>query len=338
MQTTIIGPYPRVGSESADALREERNKYFHGKGNPAVIDALRKQLTQEILHEIDTAIDLPNYGFVDIHDELDWVPELFEGTRFGGMKKIFHTNRHYRETIVTGELREKPYCPELYAEAVRTVDKVKVELPGPYTLACHSTLTENAPYANLEELTKAYARALRTIITAFSLAHFNPARSTHTKIPLLQFNEPSLIAYKRTQPIPKDLPNIYAEMIDGFNDIPTAVWTFYGKYTQENLDSLFSLPVGTIGLDLVWDPSIVDWIKTKQPHTSLGLGIIDSGDRADIYLEDKRKVIDNINQLRGRIDLDKTYIAPNATLRHLPRDYAQAKIKLLGEIKQEVTP
>jgi methionine synthase II (cobalamin-independent) len=108
LKSTVVGPYPRVGSKCGDLLRKEINKLYEGTGDAERVGSLKVDLTKEVVQEMVSAgIEVPNYGLIDVHDELTWPLEHVAGVELGGMKKIFHTNTHYKEAVVTGEIRRK---------------------------------------------------------------------------------------------------------------------------------------------------------------------------------------------------------------------------------------
>ncbi|MCJ7631626.1 hypothetical protein MUP77_04395 [Candidatus Bathyarchaeota archaeon] len=328
MRSTAIGPYPRVDSEYGDELRRELNRFYKGLGDIKAIQQLKEDLTREVVRKmVSTGIGLPNSGLVDVHDELTWPLEYVDGVRFGGIKKIFHTNTHYREVLVNDEIvRKKPFVGDLYWVAREIQREVKAEFPGPYTMAKHSKSDEKSPYRNSRDLAFAYAELFREELSELR------------DVPLVQFNEPSIIAFGRQHEDIGIIPELYERMLDGLN-VRVAVCTFYGEYSPEALDMLLSLPVKVIGLDLVWDPNVENLLegRLKNGSTNKGIcfGIIDSGDRGYIGLEDSSHVLEKCIKLKktfgGLIDFDNSFISCNATLEHLPEDMAEHKLRLIGE-------
>lgn len=327
MKSTIVGPYTRVGSDVGDTLRKELNKFYIGKGDQHFIQSLKKNLTLEVMQEmVSTGIQLPNTGLIDVHDEITWPLESADGVDLTrGMKKIFHTNTHYREAVVNGEvLRKAPIVNGLYHIASQHYPQVKVELPGPYTMAQHSVLGEKSPYRNLAQLVWAYARMYREELAGLK------------NVSLVQFNEPSVIAFGREHPNTDILPDVYAMMLKG-SGIRAAVWTYYGKYDARTLDILLKLPVDVIGLDFVWDQDVDALLKKRVTDKGIGIGVIDSGDQGFIRPEDQEVILRKLKGLEGYLDFDKVLVSSNATLEHLPRDYARQKLALIGEIARRMS-
>lgn len=324
MRSTVIGPYPRVSSEYGDALRRALNA---SPGNIDVhrIEGLQAYLTQEVVREMAASgIDVPNCGLIGVHDELTWPLEHVEGVAFGGMKKIFHTNTHYREPVVHGEVaRREPLVSSLYRAAAATHPAVKLEFPGPYTMAQHSVLSDGSPYKTLAELARAYARVLREELSG--LGH----------VPLVQFNEPSIVAYGRDHGDVHTIPELYETMLAGTR-IPAVVWTSYGRYSPDTLEMLLSLPVDAVGLDFVWDPSVKELLSRRPTDKGIGIGIIDSGDRGYIGLENADSTARQVKALGDYVDLSSSFLSTNATLEHLPRDRARQKVALIGEVTRRV--
>lgn len=323
MKSTVVGPYPRVGSDYGDSLRRELNKK---PVDSDLVEKLKRGLTVEVVREMVSAgISLPNTGLVDVHDEITWPLGYVNGVALSsGMKKILHTNTHYKEPVVNGEVtRKAPIVNALYYIASQNSPQVKVELPGPYTMAQHSVLGEKSPYKNLAELAIAYARVYREELQGLKYA------------PLVQFNEPSVIAFGRNKPDVAMLPEIYATMLDGLG-VNAAVWTFYGKYSLETLDLLFSLPVQVVGLDFVWDPDVDALLKRRAVDKGIGIGLIDSGDSGFIVPEDSDALLRRLKGLEDYLDLDKSLLSSNATLEHLPREHAKRKLGLIGDITKRM--
>lgn len=320
MRTTITGPYPRVGSKLGNQLRKELNK-TGTDFDCELVQILQQELTKEIVKEqVSAGITLPNSGLTDVHNELTWILEFAEGIEFCGMKKIFHTNTHYREPLAVREVRPKQnLISQSYSIARQICPTAKLELTGPYTLARHTIIGEKSPYINLAELATAYALFLREYVLQQKDATF------------VQFNEPSITSQKTSQEDLKMLPCIYEKMLEGIT-AEKAVWTYYGEYSPETLDVLLSLPVDVVGLDFVWHPEVGEFLKHKKTRKTIGIGIIDSGDKGYIGLEDKTEILCRIKQIGEYVDFDKTIFSSNATLEHLPRDYARQKIKIIGEL------
>ncbi|MFH0848790.1 MAG: hypothetical protein V1857_04750 [archaeon] len=324
MKSTQIGPYPRIGSECGDRLRRELNKLYEGDGNAELGQSLMRDLTREVVGEmVSSGISLPNDGLIDVHDELTWPLEHVGGVEFGGMKKIFHTNTHYREAIVNGKVkRRESLLSSLYRIALETHPAIKVEFPGPYTMAKHSVLGKNSPYRSLDELAEAYAGLFREELLNLK------------EVPLVQFNEPSLIA-RQERVDTNMIRELYSKLSSGLN-VPVAVWTYYGKYTPEILNMLFSLPVDLVGLDFVWNPELDEQLKNMSLNKEIGIGLIDSGDQGYIHLEDPGEILERLKRLQSQVDLSHSFLSSNATLEHLPREYARKKASLIGEVVRRV--
>jgi len=320
MKATLVGPYPRIGSECGDKLRKELNRSYEGSDNAELLQFLMKDLTREVVKEMVSAgIDLPNCGLINVHDELTWPLEYVEGVEFGGMKKIFHTNTHFKEAIVNDKIRRKEsLLGDLFGTALEVHSTVKIEFPGPYTMAKHSVLGKNSPYRSLEDLAEAYAKLFREELSGLK------------GVSLVQFNEPSIIAVGTRSENRSMVPELYRKMLNGLN-LPVAVWTFYGKYSRELVDMLLSLPVGVIGFDFVWDSNIDDLLSKTSHGKRIGIGLIDSGDRGYVQFEPLDQILDRLAKLKGHVNLDESFLSSNATLEHLPRDYARRKAALIGE-------
>ena len=316
MRTTIIGPYPRVGSANGDALRKEMNNFYRGKGDKDAIERLKRDLTVEVVEEMtDAGITTPHYGMIDVHDELTWPLESFEGIEFSGMKKVFHTNTHYREPIVNYKVsRMRPILSNLHKTAMQLCP-MKIEVPGPYTMAKHSVLGSDSPYKNKHEL-------------ALDYADIYSEEFSKVDAPLIQFNEPSMIAFGRKHDDIETMHDIYRKMASF--ESPTSVCTYYGKYTPKIVNTLMNLPVDIVGIDIAWDPDVKDMLS--KTHKGINIGLIDSGDRGFMRIENPDDIMKTLKELEKKVDLEHCYLSTNASLEHLPREYARKKVELIGEI------
>lgn len=358
MKSTIIGAYPRIGSEVGKELRRRINHLMRiedaqeRKKCEKDVSYLQLKLTREIVEEqIRSGINIVNYGFVDVHDELTWPLENMTGIYFRGMKKIYHTNIHHKVPVVKSipELKV-PLINHLWDEAVRAVkvlkadkynksEDVKIELPGPITLSELCIIDRN--FISKEELSLIFAEQYKTWLDHLIIY---PVLQQSLP-PLIQFNEPSLIAYERETTFDTlFIISVYEKMLENFynsnSNIPkTCVWTFYGTYDEKKLETLFSLPIDIVGLDFVWDPNLesklLTYFKNSKTDKSIGLGLIDSGDRGYLVKEKPEKLVERIKPMSEVIDLSKCLISCNATLEHLPREYARDKLWIISRTVEE---
>ena len=335
-RSTIVGAYPRIGSQHGDALRKELNSLYKGRGDPTLFKSLMNSLTRDIVHEMVSAgIDIPNYGLIDLHDEVTGHLEgKVEGISPDGIEKTFHTNIHFRRMQVIGEIKKtRSLVSDLYWEARNEHAETKIELTGPYTLGCHSILVGDCPYKNFQQLMKAYADLYREELMELK------------DVPWVQLDEPSIAAHGVSPRHVRMIRDAYRTMLEGVR-IPIVVWTYYGKYSSGMLDLLLSLPnVKTVGLDFVWHPDVDQLLRkrlrSKPTDKGIGFGIIDCGDRGHIVIEKVEKVAQKLtilkNRLEGLFDFDSSFVSGNATFEHLPREIAQQKLRLTGEIAKRVS-
>jgi methionine synthase II (cobalamin-independent) len=344
VKTTLNGPYPRIGSEIGDKLRREINRYERGKADYSSVQALQKALTSEVVEEaIAGGIDVPNYGLIDVHDDMTWplfdyLPALKLKTNAtpSGMKKRFHTNSHYIPFLVDARLEPSHtgiLASDLYFETREKFGEVaKLECLGPFSLARKCILGPNAPYGGRVELAKDIARLYNEQIRW-------AAEKLPGGLPVLQLDEPSLTSKAEGWKDPKrdeeaeGLSEIYKDLLRGIGS-KTIVSTFYGETTDRQLEILNELPVDAIGLDFVWGgEDLFHKVRALEPSKGIGFGIVDNGAGEDNRLdyEDPRIIANTICGLHDRVDLGKSYISLNAETEQLPRSSA---IRKIGIIKQ----
>jgi methionine synthase II (cobalamin-independent) len=328
MRSTVVGPYPRVGSYIGNILRDETNKLYGNQNNFPLVEKLREYLTAEVVAEqLAAGIDVPNCGFIDVHDERTWPTESLNVEEIG-MKKIDHTNTHYKERAVRKKLRALgPVVGDSYLSARNLSTDVKLELPGPYALAKHSVI-EDGSYRDSIDLAFAYADVYKE-----ELDRLGPKDAS-----LIWFDEPTIVAKAADPDGTKllgelyQLPELYRHLVRRIDpDIPVALCTYYGPCTPEKYDILRGLQVDVLCLDFVWGKGTADLLREYGDKTPVGIGIVDSGDRAIRRFEDPAKIAERVSALADVVDLENSFISPNATLAHLDRDDARRKIAIVAE-------
>src|SRR5207302_1949542 len=131
----------------------------------------------------DAGCDVVTDGLVGWYDLINRPSTNLDGVRSAGIVRWFDTNTYVRQPEIVGHVSGTFGLASDYAEASKATTKpLKAVIPGPYTLARHSILSNNG---DLTSLAASYADAL-----AAELKDLAAAGAT-----LVQIEEPSLLRF-----------------------------------------------------------------------------------------------------------------------------------------------
>jgi 5-methyltetrahydropteroyltriglutamate--homocysteine methyltransferase len=339
MQTHNLG-YPRFGSQRE--LKKASESYWSGKLPVEQLmltgKAIRRQNWQL---QKDVGIDLIPCGDFSFYDQvLDTslmvgaVPERYHtlmekqlpdidllfamarGYQKDGyditameMTKWFDTNYHYIVPEFTAHQKFNLYSAKIlteFSEAKREGFPVKPVLLGPVSYLLLGKEKE-AGFHRLElikNLLPVYVEVLRKLDDAG--AHY------------VQFDEPCL-ALDLTDAERQVFTKTYQEIKGKFPNLHFILAGYFECYGQ-NLQTVLSLPVQTIHLDLVRCPSQLDDILSgdfTKTRTLLSLGVVDG---RNIWKNDFQQALSLIDKAVKKIGADRIWIAPSCSLLHSPCD------------------
>jgi 5-methyltetrahydropteroyltriglutamate--homocysteine methyltransferase len=311
MRLTSIGNYPKTPDRPEPALlRNVLAKKDRGQATDADIEGVIEQVTAEVMRaQEDAGVELLTDGQVRWQDEITYVAGGLAGVSLNGLIRFFDTNTYYRRPVAEEPIAWRaPIAVGDFRKAAKmTALPVKAVLTGPYTLARH---TDGADFT---QLVFDYADALN-----------QEARALSVERPLLiQFNEPSITWHLEDIALAGEAWRRLLQDIA----LDTGVAFYFGCAPAALIDEATNAGFGTIGLDLTIDGSM-EQLAVASPLARIAAGVVDSRNT-------RMEPVDVVaRRLRGVLELrpsERIDVNPNMGLEFLPREKAQAKLRLLRE-------
>lgn len=300
----LHGIYPR--SEAVVAGTRDLDR---GRTTPQAVDELfRGDRDDLVAVQREAGLDLLSDGLLRWQDVFRPLVEATEGLEAEALVRWFDNNSFFRAPRTTGALRLDG-LPDALAEP--RPEPAVATLPSPY-LFSRAAQADGDRDRLLEELA---AEVLAPV--ARELAR-RGCRVIHLEEPWLAFfgiDQGSWGALERG----------LAEIREGAGDAALVLHTYYGDVAP-HADRLRGLPVDAVGIDFVE----TDLEALPSPWgTGLLAGCLD-GRRSVIETADgtAKFVVQAVETLQPTA----LYLSSNSELELLPRDLADGKIRLLGEV------
>jgi len=356
MQTHNLG-YPRIGSQRE--LKKASEQYWSGK-LPAdqLINVGKNIRLQNWQLQKDAGIDLIPCNDFSFYDQvldtslmvgaiprryhtlmeekqlpdIDLLFAMARGYQKDGyditameMTKWFDTNYHYIVPEFTANQKFTPFSYKTlneFIEAKQAGFNAKPVLLGPVSYLMLGKEKEEG-FHRLELI----KRLLPVYLNV--LAKLEAAGAYY-----IQLDEPCL-ALDLTPEERQVFVKTYQDIKSQCPDLRIILASYFECYGQ-NLETVLSLPVHTIHLDLVRCPSQLDDIlatKFTKTKTNLSLGLVDG---RNIWKNDFSQSLATIDHAVEKIGSDRVWIAPSCSLLHSPCDLdLETNEKTLpAEIKQ----
>lgn len=321
MLSTVVGNFPKIGdSHEKQKLRRAIDGFQNGKISQEELARIEDEVTREAIDtQVKAGIQLITDGQIRWQDQGTWPARKLKGIAITGLIRFFDNNVYYRQPVVESAVAwTEPILVRDFQFAVQAAPKtvkVKAVLTAPYTLA---RLSRDNHYHNLENLTNDFAKALAKEAKALEDAGAE----------FIQFDDPFLPYHPEDFKLAaKALETCTAQL----SKAKTAAY-FYFANVEKVYDSLSSLPVHVIGLDLVSDPANAKLVREKAFGKELSLGVVDARNTKMEKESDLRGLLASFEKNRDRIQ----YVAPSAGLEFLPYDTAVEKLKLVGSLSAKV--
>ena len=351
MQTHNLG-YPRIGSQRE--LKKASEQYWSGKLPADQLMNVGKNIRlQNWQLQKDAGIDLipcNDFSFYDqvldtslmvgaipqryhtLMDEkqlpdIDLLFAMARGYQKDGhditameMTKWFDTNYHYIVPEFTANQKFTPFSYKAlneFVEAKQAGFNAKPVLLGPVSYLLLGKEKEDG-FHRLELI----RRLLPVYLNV--LAKLEAAGAYY-----IQLDEPCL-ALDLTPEERQVFVKTYQEIKSECPDLRIILASYFECYGQ-NLETVLSLPVHTVHLDLVRCPSQLDDIlatKFTKTKTNLSLGLVDG---RNIWKNDFSQSLASIDKAVEKIGSDRIWIAPSCSLLHSPCD-------LDGETNEKTLP
>jgi 5-methyltetrahydropteroyltriglutamate--homocysteine methyltransferase len=340
MQTHNLG-YPRIGSQRE--LKKASEQYWSGKLPAEQLMVTGKNIRlQNWQLQKDAGIDLIPCNDFSFYDQvLDTslmvgaIPERYhtlmdqkqlphidllfamargyqkEGYDITAMEmtKWFDTNYHYIVPEFTAGQKFTLYTNKVlndFLEAKQAGFNAKPVLLGPVSYLLLGKEKEEGFHRLelLKNLLPVYLEVLEKLDNA--------------KAYYVQFDEPCL-SLNLTAAEQQAFTKVYQEIKSKFPNLHIILASYFECYGQ-NLQTVLSLPVQTIHLDLVRCPSQLDDILAsgmEKTKTHLSLGVVDG---RNIWKNDFRQSLSLIEKAAEKIGKERIWIAPSCSLLHSPCD------------------
>lgn len=354
MKTTILG-YPRIGKERE--LKKASEKYWKGiisneelQQGGAVVRKENWKLQQEMGIDLIPSNDFSFYDQVlDMSITLGCTPRRFEkvkeskseidlyfamarGIQEDGlditameMTKWFDTNYHYIvpefQKNQQFELNAKKIIDE-YQEALALGIKTKPVIIGPvtYLLLGKEKERDFDRIDLLKNLLPVYLELLN--------------KMNDLGVEYIQIDEPCL-ALDLSEKQQQAITFVYNQIARNFPKLNIILANYFDCY-GDNLNTVLSLPVYALHLDLVRCPSQLDDILNSDQLNKeiiLSLGLVDG---RNIWINDMENSLEFIKKANSVMGEDKIWISSSCTLLHSPYDLEMEanEQNLPNEVKQ----
>jgi 5-methyltetrahydropteroyltriglutamate--homocysteine methyltransferase len=340
MKTNNLG-YPRIGNQRQ--LKKASELYWEGKSSEQELQQAAKSIRLENWElQKNIGIDLiPSNDFSFYDQVLDTalllgaIPERYQnllinhkvseidllfamarGYQKDGsdviameMTKWFDTNYHYIVPEFTKNQNFKIFKNKIlaeYIEAKAAGFETKPVLLGPISFLLLGKEKEEG-FERIDLIKK----LLPVYIDVIKLL-------TQNGVAFLQIDEPCFSLNLSGKEL-KIIEETYQELGKNFPNLHIILASYFECYGQ-NLDTVLSLPVQTLHLDLARCPlQLDDVLKTnfKSSNKNLSLGVIDG---RNIWKNDFEKSLQLINKVIAEIGTERLWISPSCSLLHCPCD------------------
>jgi 5-methyltetrahydropteroyltriglutamate--homocysteine methyltransferase len=319
MITSVCGSYPKVPNRPRPArLRNALNKLDRGEISPDEVEALKDEVTMEVINEqIEAGVDVITDGQIRWDDEVTYFARALKGISLNGLFRYFDTNTYYRQPMIKGPVAwEGPVTVRDYEFAAQHSSRpVKAVLPAPYSLA---RLSIDEHYGGrVENLVMDLATAVNAEARALAAA------GAH----LIQLNDPVLTRRKDDVSL---AVRSAAAAFDGV-DCQKQVNYYYGD-VNGILGALGDLPVDVLGLDFIMGPANYEALEGGEISQRICAGIVDA---RNTRMETEDELLERISRLLRRLGPERTEISPNMGLEFLPRERAFEKLQRMVAVARQ---
>ena len=318
MLATAVSHYPKVGdAPGQQRLRQAINRLDRGDVDRAEVDRIAADLTIEVLGEQAAAgLDLVTDGQIRWQDPVTYIAQWLEGFEITGLLRWFESNTYYRQPVATGPIRwTRPLLVDDYRFARdHSQAPVKAVMTGPYTIA---TLSHSKHHGSHGALVIDVARALNQELKA--LAAESP--------PWIQIDEPA-IANNPSVRYPRDF-GVFSEAMHALTegvDARLSLYVYHGS--AEDVPGLLDLPFDLFGLDLVQGAAGAALLDGWPAGKGIGAGLVGA---RNVRLESEADIASGLGRAAAAAGPENVHLSPSCGLEFLPRDVANAKLRLVAQ-------
>jgi 5-methyltetrahydropteroyltriglutamate--homocysteine methyltransferase len=309
VRTSLTGAFPRP-----EPLVAATRDLDRGRTSPETVEALTRGAETEII-ALEARLQLApaTGGYLRWADPFRPIAEHWGGFSVGPLTRWFETNTFYRQPVLVHPPDRTPGTIAALLPAATDAlgaARVKVILPGPYTLA---GLSDNRSGETAEALIHRLGRLLAEEIRELRGLGYAT----------FQFQEPLLVVRPPKGPAAESVRAAYRAIGPAAAGATTILWTFFADASMA-YPLLGELGVSVVGIDLAeTDPGS---LPTGGAPTGLGLGCVDA---RTTLLEDPAELARIAREAAERLKAPSVWLGPGGPLDHLPYAPAVRKLEVL---------
>lgn len=327
------GSYPRIGDcPELQVLRRTLAALDRGEATAADCQQAEDEMVRRaITEQVEAGLEVVTDGQIRWHDPVSHLAARLTGTRINGLLRFFDTNFYFRQPILEqSPRREQPLLVEEFHRAQPILQEIagnrhvvlKPVLTGPYTLG-RLSLAAHPSLQGLSARVLAYAEALAAEVVALAAAGAEQ----------IQVDEPAILFHPEDWPLFAESWQVLAAAAratgDGHPPVALLLYVYF-RDCGPLYEKLVGLPTDGVGLDFTYGPTVIERIASIGSPVPLAFGLVDG---RNVKLEDPAAVARQLERLLPRVQAQQSWLGPSCGLEYLPRDRAQAKLRLLGQIR-----
>ncbi|MGI0090398.1 MAG: hypothetical protein ACREBS_01690 [Nitrososphaerales archaeon] len=326
VDSTLTG----IHSRSEETVRVSRD-FDRGRTTKQVLEATFESDAKNLVKlEVDSGLTRIGDGQLKWQDFIRPFSESIKGLKSGAdLSRWFDTNSFYRRPAIVSRLsspRDATFLLNyVVSSALAQADgendkkrKLKLSLPGPYTLA---NLVANETYDAKEQVIEGFAEILRSIISKVSQLGFDS----------VQINEPSLVYRYGSSALKsrKELKTFLSAFRRNFSKPPVEIYlhTYFGDCSQIIGDLLELDGITALGIDFT-QTSLDSVEKFKFGEKALACGCVDG---RNSLVEPPEWIARFCAEAIRTLKPSGIVVLPSSELKYLPRTCADQKIRSIGK-------
>ena len=239
-----------------------------------------------------------------------------KSVKFAALNRIYEMNTFYRRLFFKNGVKGGGNIVKSNLAISLLPKNRTVCLPEPYTFADRHLSPKNK---SKDEFVIELAKMLRKEALTLVKAGFK----------LIQIIGPS-IAYNINK-VDLDLVKDGLDILTRDVKAKTILHFYFGDVSKK-IERLLDLPVSGLGFDPTSTP-VASIKKHNFSEKSLAIGMVDS---YMTKVENKKKCISEMNQIVSKTKPKDVFVTTNFDLEYIPKEFAQKKILMLGEIARGV--
>lgn len=309
IHSVLVGAYPR-SEELIKAFRSHLRRRLSEK-------ELRKLVVKEeeevVSLQKEVGLRYVIDGMLDWHDLLRPLAENLEGIELNGLARWFDNNTFYRKPVIVGEVRregnllENFFHPELIKEA-----EAKLILPDPYSFTLLSVIKRRRFDEVVFEVAEAFREELLEI-------------EASTRIGQVQLSAPTLV-WRKLSPDELEIAGEAVEEVFKGVEAEKMLHLFFGDALKA-FPQVLDYDVDVLGFDLT--ATSVRKLSEYSIDKNVALGVVDG---RNSLLEKVETAVGWVKLYLEHNEPSILYVTPSCDLEFLPRNVAEKKVRVLGEI------